>query len=187
MTLNHEIAPSAPRHEAMWPRDLFAAGVGWVLLARFKSGGQRVEVGIFLVDVFCLGVKFALYEMTDAADYRRRIRDHYANEFPMEEVSPACARKLVEAAVDYAAGLGFVPHSGFRKAARVFGGVAATACSQSFVFGHQGKPFYARGPRETEAEARRIVEHLHRRCGEGRFHFAVPLGEAEDITRVFGP
>ena len=45
------------RHEAIWPKDLFTAGVGWVIVARFKSGGRRVEAGIFLVDVFCLGVK----------------------------------------------------------------------------------------------------------------------------------
>lgn len=49
--------PSGPRtHEALWPRDLFEKGIGWVIVARFKSAGQRVEAGIFLIDVFCLGV-----------------------------------------------------------------------------------------------------------------------------------
>ena len=43
-------------YEALWPKDLFTAGIGWVIVARFKSGGRRVEAGIFLVDVLCLGV-----------------------------------------------------------------------------------------------------------------------------------
>jgi len=44
-------------HEALWPKDLFEQGIGWVIVARFKQAGQRVEVGIFLVDMGCLGGK----------------------------------------------------------------------------------------------------------------------------------
>jgi len=40
-------------HEALWPKDLFERGIGWVIVARFKSAGQRVEAGVFLVDVWC--------------------------------------------------------------------------------------------------------------------------------------
>jgi hypothetical protein len=53
------------KHEALWPKDLFEHGIGWVIVARFKSAGERVEAGIFLVDVCCLGVKFAIYEDCD--------------------------------------------------------------------------------------------------------------------------
>jgi hypothetical protein len=53
------------------------------------------------------------------------------------------------------------------------------------AFGQEGKPFYRRGPRETEAQARRIIEHLHARCGEGNFHYEFMLGEAKDINRFF--
>lgn len=123
------------------------------------------------------GAKFVVYEATDRADYQRRIRDHYAAEFPMEAVAPACARKLIEAAAASALHLGFAPHRDFRKAARVFGGIAPADCSQDFAFRQDGKPFYRRGPRETVAEARRIVEHLTRRCGPDNFDYLVRLGE----------
>jgi len=63
--------------EALWPKDLFEKGIGWVMVARFKSAGQRVEAGVFLVDVFCLGVKWAAYEVCDRQDYLDRIRGHY--------------------------------------------------------------------------------------------------------------
>jgi len=174
-----------PKHEAFWPSDLFTQGIGWVLMARFRSGGTRVEAGIFLIDVFCLGAKLALYEDCDAADYRQRIREHYRTNFPLVGTEVCCARKLVEQAVAYARNLGFAPHADYKKAARVFGGVRAEQCPEQFTFGHQGKPFYRRGPRETEEQARRIVDHLAQRCGPGNFHYLVMLGDAKDINRTF--
>jgi len=183
MTDDLEGSSARLTHEALWPRDLFIQGIGWVVLARFKSGGRRVQAGIFLVDVFCLGVKLACYEDCERGDYRQRIRDHYLGRFPMATIEPCCARKLVEQAVDYAKGLGFAPHPDYKKATRVFGGLRADQCPQKFSFGQRGKPFYLRGPRETEAQALRIIRHLEQRCGVGNFDYDVMLGEAEDIQR----
>ena len=70
-------------HEALWPADLFTQGIGWVITARFKLEGARVQAGIFLIDAFCLGAKLAVYEDCDGDDYRRRIRDHYLSSFPI--------------------------------------------------------------------------------------------------------
>ena len=42
--------------EAFVAPDLFECGIGHLLVSRFKSNG-RVELGLFLVDVYCLGVK----------------------------------------------------------------------------------------------------------------------------------
>jgi hypothetical protein len=174
---------ASPKHEALWPTDLFEQGVGWIIVARFKSGGQRVEAGIFLVDVFCRGVKLACYEDCQAGDYRERIRHHYLSHFPMATVEPWCARKLVEQATEYARALGLPPHPDYKKAARVFGGINPEQCAQQFTFGYQGKPFYRRGPHETEAEALEILRLLKRRCGKGNFEYDVLLGEATDIQR----
>lgn len=171
-------------HEAFWPSDLFSQGLGWVIVSRFKAKGQRVEAGIFLVDVFCLGAKLAFYENCDIEDYRRRIRDHYQSSFPMVSVEPCCARKLVEQAVQYAQSLGLAPHADYKKAARVFGGVQAAQCGQQFTFACKGKPFYRRGPRETEAQALRIVRHLERCLGPGNYDYEVLLSDATDITRA---
>ena len=170
-------------HEAFWPEDLFTQGIGWVIIARFKSGGKRVEAGIFLIDVLCLGAKLAVYEDCGAADYGSRIRDHYRSRFPIVTTEPWRARRLVEQSVQYAGTLGFAPHPDYKQAARVFGGLRAEQCSQQFTFGYQGKPCYRRGPRETEAEARRIIEHLERRCGPGNYNYEVMLGETADINR----
>ena len=185
MTADLSCQGGQPTHEALWPTDLFTQGIGWVITARFKSEGARVQAGIFLIDVFCLGAKFVVYEDCASDDYRRRIRDHYLSRFPMVATEPWCARKLVEQAVQYAQGLGFAPHPDYKKAARVFGGVRAEQCSQRFTFGHEGKPLYVRGPRETEEQAQRIVWYLQQRCGSGNYEYSVMLGEAGDIDRSF--
>ena len=59
--------PRMTTHEALWPKDLFEQGIGWVIVARFKSAGQRVEAGVFLLDVYCLGVKLAGAEATSSS------------------------------------------------------------------------------------------------------------------------
>jgi hypothetical protein len=185
MAPNPDRPSRPPTHEALWPKDLFEKGIGWVIVARFKSAGQRVEAGVFLVDAFCLGVKWAAYECCDRQDYLDRIRGHYDSEFPMVAVEPWCARKLVEQAAAYARGLGFAPHLDYKKAARVFGGLHAEQCAQHFTFGREGKPFYCRGPKETEEQARRIVRQLEQRCGPGKYDYLVALGDSEDIGRAF--
>jgi hypothetical protein len=186
MTGDQDILTAPPKHEALWPMDLFEKGVGWVIVARFKAAGQRVESGVFLVDVFCLGVKLAFFESCERSNYLERIRGHYERDFPMVTVEPQCARKLVEQATEYAQTLGFAPHSIYKKAARVFGGLRAEQCAQQFTFGYQGKPFYRRGPRETEDQARRIVWQLEKRCGPGNYDYLVALGNAGDMTRALG-
>src|SRR5260221_2859732 len=111
-------APPATQ-EAFWPSDLFSQGIGWVIVARFKAKRQRVQVGVFLVDVFCLGAKLAVYEDCDLEDYHRRIRKHYQSSFPMVPVEPCCARKLVAQAVQYAQSSGLAPHPDHKTAALI--------------------------------------------------------------------
>lgn len=164
-----------PKYEALWLTDLVKEGIGWVIVARLKAGGQRVEAGTFLVDTWCPGAKWAAYEDCTRMDYLLRIRAHCESQFAMTPIEPCCARKLVEQSVQYAHALGFVPHPEYRRAGRVFGGVTAADCPQTFTLGHEGKPLHCRGPRETEADARRIVAHLERRCGSGNYHYLVRL------------
>lgn len=180
--------PSNKRsHEAYWPKDLFEKGIGWIVVARFRSGSQRIETGVFLLDVACLGVKQARYDgFWTPETYQSRILDHYFGEFPMEPVEPCCARKLVEHAVRYAGNLGFSPHPDYRAACRVWGGIRAEDCSREFSFGREGKPFYVSGPNDSEERSRRIVEQLARRCGAGNFDYLVALDSPERMQRRLG-
>jgi len=93
----------------------------------------------------------------------------------LASVRPTCLRKLVEGAVAYATDLGFPPHADFRNARGIFGDVDSGACPTRSDFGKDGKPFYFRGPGETQWQALRIVQQLHRRCGPGNYHYLIAL------------
>ncbi len=156
---------------------LFETGIGHVVVARFKMENSIAEVGVFLVDAWCLGVKRAMFTRGLASSFEEKILGDFSEENPIQPITPSCARKTVEEAAAYALNLGFAPHPEYKEACRVFGGISVDECSEKFVFGSEGKPFYVRGPNETEARARQILEHLRRRCGEGNYHFILRLGD----------
>jgi hypothetical protein len=171
-------APSRRPTEAFRSTSLFEKGTGYVSVARFKRTGDA-EIGIFLVDVFCLGVKDAFFLQYSPGEYREQVLERAFEAEGRTPMSPACARKLVENAVAYAAGLGFAPHSDYRKGCRVFGGIDAGECTETFVFGKDGKPLYIQGPNESSARARQIVAQLERRCGHDNYHFLMALAAEE--------
>lgn len=162
-----------PIHDCLVTDGLFQSGIGSIIWSRRLADG-RLAVAAFLVDVFCLGVKNALFKVMPEDAYREAfLGDLIAahGDQAYLHISPACVRKLIEGAVAYADSLGFAAHRDYRDARGIFGAIAIGECPNTFQFGQNGKPFYVRGPNESLPQARKIVERLHRRCGEGGFEY----------------
>ncbi|HEY0790473.1 MAG TPA: hypothetical protein VGD78_05355 [Chthoniobacterales bacterium] len=169
--------------EAFTSQDLFNSGLGYVVVSRFKSGG-RVEAGIFLVDMYCLGVKNAMFEQVTTPAYEGRVLEEFF-QGRQEPLEPWCARKLVEGAVRYAAHLGFQPHADYKKACRVFGGIDPKACPREFTFGREGKPYYVQSPYDSLQRTEQIVAILKARCGEGNFHYLLVTDDPDEFPEEF--
>lgn len=135
-----------------------------MIVARFKTSGEA-EVGVFLVDIHCLGVKNAFFTRLWADEYQQRLLDELERREGKVALEPACARKLVEGAVAYARSLGLEPHPDYKKGARVFGGIDPAQCTRSFVFGLNGKPSYVQGPNDSPAFAAHVLNTISRRLG----------------------
>jgi len=166
-----------PVHEGLVPVGLFAEGLGTVIGARRPPHG-RIGLSAFIVDVFCLGVKNALFHVSSEQEYEKMAKPGLLlsrEGRAFHSMDPACTRRLIEGAADYAERLGFQPHPDYRNAKGIFGDVDAADCRMTFTYGHEGKPFYIRGPNESTLQAKGIVEQLERRCGEGGFDFLVGL------------
>jgi len=161
----------APIHECLAPAGLFEAGIGNLVFSRALENG-RIALSMFLVDVFCLGVKNAFSAIVTRDEYTRRAQGWIAKE-NLQPMQPACFRKLVEGAVAWSRELGFRPHADYAVASRIFGDVDALTCSEQFEYGHQGKPLYVSGPNETRSQARNIVNQLERRLGPEGFEYLV--------------
>jgi hypothetical protein len=160
--------------------DFWTEGMGWALLSRELPDGS-IAVGVFLVDRYCLGVKDALPNVvgryTYDMDFVRKIRQ----QFTTREVSPATVRKLVEAAVAYAADLGLPPHPDYHKAKMIFGTIDPRESTEEFEFGENGKPHFVAGPTDTPQRCRQIIAILTHSCGPGGFNYTIPMAASDEI------
>jgi hypothetical protein len=173
-------AAKYPPLHAWIPDVLETEGIASVLFSRELPNGM-VAVAVFLVDRYCLGVKDALANVLTRSAYEGQFVREMRSQFPARDVSPACVRKLVEAAVAYAGNLGFAPHPDYHKAKMLFGAVDAGDCAEEFEFGKDGKPFFVAGPHDSLARCRQIVSILNHKCGPGGFEYFVPLAGPEEI------
>jgi hypothetical protein len=174
------------KHRAFVGEDLFADGIGYVVVARQKSE-DRYEVGAFLLDVFCLGVKDATFIAGPDAPPLDELLKKFFRDDPYQEYDGAYGRKLIESAVDYAKSLGLAPHRDYKLGARVFGGCRAEDCSETFTFGKDGRPFFIQGPFVSDAAAERIVNVLTARLGEDNFDVLLEASMEMDGTENYGP
>ncbi|HMK50741.1 MAG TPA: hypothetical protein VK435_11860 [Thermodesulfovibrionales bacterium] len=166
-----ETALSSPLHECLVPGDLFNSGIGNILVSRRMPDG-RVALSVFLLDVFCLGVKDVFSLVMTASEYLQKMEE-IRRGAAFTSVEPAFARKLIEGAEEYARDLGFSPQPKYHSAMKMFGEVDTADCLTQFEFGKDGKPLFISGPDDTQARCMRIIETLTKRCGPGGFGYMI--------------
>src|SRR5438045_2768072 len=123
------LAPMVRQQRAdKWPvvralagAELWEDGIGDLAIARQEAEGQLV-FGVYLVDVFCLGVKNALWRAGTLGDFEELVR-HIEQNQTMRPISPACLVKIVKGAVEYAQSYGFAPHADYRHASMLLEGI----------------------------------------------------------------
>jgi len=172
------MAAASPVHECLVPAEIFDLGMGSVIISREMANGE-IGFGVFLIDVFCLGVKDAFFSVRPQGEYENAIEEIRARE-GLKPVEPACAVKLIESAAAYARDLGLNPQRDYPFAKRIFGNIDSAACPREFTFGKDGKPLYMAGPNDTEADSRRIMGILTEKLGPGGFHYMLPVDLEDD-------
>jgi tetratricopeptide (TPR) repeat protein len=152
-----------------WQED----GIAQVFVIR-RLPDSRYVSGMFLVDVFCLGLKdtFAQTKLDDA-DLRRILQEAP----PFDEISYEDARSVILGAIEYAARFGFEPHADWAETSHFV--ERLRPFSHKFTFGHDGKPFYIEG---IDDDTRRIMGRLEPLIAKGEADFLladVPDDEIE--------
>ncbi len=167
------------RYEAFIEKSWRESGLTQLLVARIRDDG-RADIGFFLVDLWCLGVKDAFFhDDVTASEFKELITERLPEEF-RERLHPACAKKMIDGAIAYAERLGFAPHRDYRKARRALSGLDASECPETFTFGREGKPFFVEGPHDTPERTQRVLAMLEARCGVDGFDFEL-YDEAADL------
>ncbi|MFO0892600.1 MAG: hypothetical protein U0790_26090 [Isosphaeraceae bacterium] len=174
-TVRLQHADRLPVVEALVSDSIWESGIGHLLIARKEAEGQLL-IGVYLVDVYCLGVKNAFWRAGSHADLRDTI-ERLKRIGPARPIEPECLVKLILGAVEFAHAYGFPPHPDFRHASRLLAGIDPAGCPRQFEYGRDGKPFYMRGPNESLAVARIIAE----RVTEAGGHYMVALDGPDDL------
>lgn len=167
-------AGSAPVLHCCVTDTIWDEGMGQALISRELPDG-RIAYAIFLVDVYCLGVKDALCHVSVRTRYDSDVYDRLFNRYTMVKLSPACMRKLVEGAVEYARNLGLPPHADYQAAHVIFGDIDASQCDREFTYGKDGKPLFIAGPYDRLEKRRRILATLTESVGADGFHYLLPM------------
>lgn len=170
------------RYEAFIEKSWRESGLTQLIVARIRDDG-RADIGFFLVDLWCLGVKDAfLHDDGSESLLRELLAERLPEEF-RERFHPACARKMIEGAIAYAETLGFAPHRDYRKARRALTGLDVSACPEAFIFGRDGKPFFVEGPNDSPERVERVLALLEAHCGPDGFGYET-LSDADDDLDV---
>ncbi len=158
-------ARSLPIAECWITKDWQNAGMCNVIVAR-RHKNENTTLGIYLVDLYCLGLKDADYEFNvSPADYKR-IKQHPAE---IEACEYVLAHNIIYGAIAFAEDYGFKPHKDFAIAQYILEEDDENVELMELEFGREGQPFYTRGPHDDNAKVNMIKSTLMRTAGEGNF------------------
>ena len=155
-------------------------GITPVVVARM-SEADRVMFGVYMVDLYCLGIKDAFTR----ADYTLNQFNRELSKFCAGDPIPCSielAHEIIYGALEYAEKLGFQPHPDFKKqmANLILDPPEVHPRENHVSFGKDGKPFYVSGPYDDEQKSRHVFNTLMRTCGKGNFDFLVGLDDVPD-------
>ena len=144
-------------------------GLVTALVARRRRHRRGATVCVYLLDVYCLGVKNAMGPDTMDEQAVRRLATHAFSgyETPPIPAPIELVRELVLGAADYAHQLGFAPHPDFEQARPHLG---TRAGPSAITFGRDGKPTYVSGPYD---DADHIIRTLQRAVGRKGFNYTI--------------
>ena len=153
----------------------FTEGMGSLVVSRILPNGLVVAV-IYLVDLYCLGIKDVIIELYTKSAFEQDIHKGMFRSQPVESLTPAEAKKLVAGVVEYAKHYGLLPAADYVKSLAIFNGVDESPVEREFTFGLKGKPCYINGPHDSVAFQNRIRNTLEHSAGPGGYDFIMMLG-----------
>lgn len=179
-------AAQAPILDCCTTDVLWQQGMAQLLISRRLPNGQ-VAFSVFLLDLYCLGVKDAFCRVESLYSYEA-LRARVLQQGRRVDLSPACARKLIEGAIAYADELGILPHPDYRKARYIWGQIDPAECSRTFEYGKDGKPCFIAGPHDSSARCRQIIGKLQQHFGQAEFDYVLPLapGDTDGLRMISG-
>lgn len=157
-----------------------AQGMTSISLYKKVTSNVMVIAG-FNIDLYCLGIKNAFIKAGTIEQY-----EHFSGNPDNSQINPEDAKKLIEEAVEYAAGLGFKPHKDFKKAFRLFDNIDSSKGTREFTFGNNGKPMFIAGPNDSPLRCQQVMDILEKNVGKDGGRYIMPSPEHEKFDKETG-
>jgi hypothetical protein len=149
-----------------------------ILIARQSTLGQ-IAVGVFLVDLGCLGVKNAYASLFNSYSEYQTLRQNFLSREPIVSADLNLAAKIIQEGIGYARQFGFEPHPDYREAMWVLGQANPAAYRDPIPLGGpEGKPFFVAGPYDN---VDKVIAKLTKAVGPGGFHYLMPLAPDTEL------
>jgi hypothetical protein len=165
-----------PVHECLMTADWQTEGqIVQILVARRSPEGM-IGIGVYLVDLACLGVKDAFARVLPSTlDYEDGTRASMMERQALMTTDLDTVARVIREGIGYARSLGFAPHPDYAGAAVMLHGADPDASSVEVPLGINGRPCYFVGPHDNVG---RVLNQLIRSVGPGNFDF---MGPAEMV------
>jgi len=151
-------------------------GMAQVMVARKHKTGN-ITMGLFLVDIYCLGVKDSFF--------RFNIPDFLYNDFKEEvfngesvEIDYVLAHNIIYGALEFAEEYGFYPDKLFRDVAKYILEDDNDVEIIDLEFGLDGKPFLI--ITDENEPYKKYLSILDEHAGVGNYDFMLPNGESSE-------
>ncbi|MDR3696726.1 hypothetical protein [Mucilaginibacter sp.] len=159
-------ARSLPIEECVVSENWQETGICNIIVARRHKTGN-LTLGIYMVDLYCLGMKDAHYKFNIDQDDYDYLKENYAD---FERCDYVLAHNIIYGAVAFAEDYGFKPHKDFAIAQFILEEDDDNVELMELEFGFEGIPFYIKGPNDSAAKINQIKSTLLRTAGEGNFN-----------------
>jgi len=167
-----------PFHECYVNEDWQESGMANIYISKKMPGGNFI-IGLFLVDIYCLGLKNTFYQFNlssvESKDLLKKFIEHYDSKLPPCDI--ALAHNIIYGGIDYAEEIGFKPHKDFGLTEFLLNPDLIDDGIDEIEFGKDDKPFFINGPDDNVA---RVLGVLNRTVGEGNYLFMEMDGPEDD-------
>lgn len=142
-----------------------------IFVARKHTNGN-LTVGLYLVDLKCLGVKDAYYFFNISEVEYEELIEKSVGVVDLDHVPYPLVHNIIYAGVEFAEEYGFKPCKEYASVAKYILEEDTEDIELIDIdCGENGKPFYISGPFESEERIKQIIDQLERTAGKGNYDF----------------
>ncbi|MDR1585418.1 MAG: DUF1186 family protein [Prevotellaceae bacterium] len=164
-------ARNLPITECLINKNWQESGLANILVVRQHKSGNYT-IGLYLVDIFCLGVKNAAYKFNISEEELEEIREHTL----WEPVSYEVVHNIIYGGLAYAEDLGIAPHKDFALSRYILEEDTDEIPLIEYEFGKNGKPFLVAN---SKLELNKYRDILEKATG-GDYNFSLPEDDEDE-------